>query len=230
MKNLIAISAASLSAASALGGTVSLSTDSTTWTNGASYYSSQGTTLITDTLQYAVQTNSNLVTYGSSGNGYAYWANWTASASNNDTNVTPALTLGGTYLSDQTMTASPGGSSITISFTNSTGNAQTGIMGAGIAYSWTGNVSVSNITVTFDNGQSSSLGGNQSSATGTGFVGVWNQNPFAATWYKVASISLTTTGVGTLTIDTIYVGLVPAPGAVALVGVAGLVGSRRRRA
>jgi MYXO-CTERM domain-containing protein len=34
----------------------------------------------------------------------------------------------------------------------------------------------------------------------------------------------------TITITDIYYGLVPAPGAVALVGVAGLVGSRRRRA
>jgi hypothetical protein len=228
MKNLIAISAASLSAASALGGTVSLSTDSTTWTNGASYYSSVGTTLITDTLQYAVQTNSNLVTYAAPGNGYHSWANWTASTTNGS-----ALTLSGGYLNpNQLMTATPGGSNIVIAFDPATqpANPQQGIMGAGILYAFTGAVSIDNITVTFDNGQSSSLGGATGATSGSGFVGVWNQNPFGSNWYKVASITLSTSGAGTLTIDTIYVGLVPAPGAVALVGVAGLVGSRRRRA
>jgi hypothetical protein len=223
MKNLIAISAAALTAASA-SASVNLTTSTASWTNAATYYAS--TTLITDTLEYAVQTSANLVTSTANGNGYHSWANWTASSGTGS-----SLTLSAAGTSGAFMTANDNQSSIVITFTNNTGNAQTGVMGAGVNFSFlaSGNPVLGDITVSFANGLSSSL---TQVNLSSGFVGVWNENPISGTWYKIASITISVTGAnpGVLDVSSVYVGLVPAPGAVALVGVAGLVGSRRRRA
>jgi len=224
MKNLIAISAAALSTAAA-SASVDLSTDVGSWTGDATYYAT--TTLINDTLQYAVQTSANLVTSHGNGNGYHSWANWTATSPSPGTQ----LTLSAPGTTGAFMTANDNQSSITITFTTNTGNAQTGVMGAGVAFSFdsSGIPATGDITVTFANGLSSSLSQVNLSS---GFVGVWNANPIGGVWYKIASITISVTGSnpGVLSVGNVNVGLVPAPGAIALVGVAGLVGSRRRRA
>jgi hypothetical protein len=224
MKNLIAISAAALSTAAA-SASVNLTTSTASWTSAATYYAT--TTLITDTLQYATQTSGNLVTSTSSGNGYHSWADWTATSPAPGTQLT--LSAAGT--SGAFMTANDNQSSIKITFTNNTGNAQTGVMGAGVAFSFdsSGVPATGDITVSFANGLSSSL---TQVNLSSGFVGVWNENPISGNWYKIASITISVSGSnpGVLSVGSVYVGLVPAPGAVALVGVAGLVGSRRRRA
>lgn len=222
MKTLIAISAAALTAASA-NATVQLYTNASIWAGAANTLYPSNYTIISDTLTYATQTSPNLVTSTSSGNGYHTWANWTAAASSGN------LTLLSPGSSAADMVAVTNNASITITFTNSTGNVQTGIMGAGIFFSYTASGSPTNgdITVTFANGLTSTITQNLSG----GFVGVWNQNPDGANWNKISSITLSVAnGSGNLAISGVEVGLVPAPGAVALVGVAGLVGSRRRRA
>jgi MYXO-CTERM domain-containing protein len=72
-------------------------------------------------------------------------------------------------------------------------------------------------------------------ADGSGFVGVVNSasqfQGFYSTGAAITSISVQVMGTGNLypTADSLSVAVVPAPGAVALLAVAGLAGARRRR-
>ena len=58
----------------------------------------------------------------------------------------------------------------------------------------------------------------------SGFIGAWNNSSRA-----LQSVTFALQQGATLTITGITYGMVPAPGAVALLGLAGMVGSRRRR-
>ncbi|MBU3684700.1 MAG: hypothetical protein FGM39_11950 [Phycisphaerales bacterium] len=59
-----------------------------------------------------------------------------------------------------------------------------------------------------------------------GFVGFWIDNTNLTTW--ITSLWVGSAAAPRVAVDTLYLG-VPAPGALALLGAAGLVGSRRRR-
>jgi hypothetical protein len=61
-----------------------------------------------------------------------------------------------------------------------------------------------------------------------GFVGFWIDNTNLTTWITNLWVGSTSAG-PVVAVDTLYLG-VPAPGALALLGAAGLTGSRRRRA
>jgi hypothetical protein len=229
MKNLIAISAAALTTAAA-SANVAVYTSSTAagWTNDT-YYASR--VIMNDNLAYANQPTAGGTVFSTyNGSGFYEWGNWSASAGGAGT---MALSGAG-YGTSQTMTANPGGTSITVTFTTPAPVAYPthGIMGAGVQFTYSGTVGAPwQITIAFANGSSTTQ---QFDAVSGGFVGVWNQNPVtiggSTTWYKINSITVSTSGTGNLAVTNVYAGYVPAPGAVALVGVAGLIGSRRRRA
>jgi hypothetical protein len=222
MKNLIAISAAALTAATASAGytnIVSLADWTTQGSNtGTQFPAGPGyavQSIYTDTLHNAsysggtVSGGHGLGVFTLSGN-----ANTTvgASGSLDNTNIF-GTNAGGTPFS-MTFTFSAGGGPSPANF----------LGGVGFAYTISPGQSMS-VTVNYAGGNAST-GNFPASGSGSLFVGVWTSGGTAVQSVVFSAGQPNTT----ITITDIYYGLVPAPGAVALVGVAGLVGSRRRRA
>jgi len=222
MKNLIAISAVALTAPTALAGVVATNVFSGVgpplgWVDG---FSAQyaGADYYTDTFHNATMSGANIV----GGHG---WGAWTMES----VNVTSTLSLTGS--GDGTSIVSTANSPANdnyISFTFATsGGPAGGLYGIGILFTAT-SIAVDGpapfVSANFGSGNSNTWN-TFTVAPGINFIGFYSDNSAA-----VQTLSLGF-GNGTLiTILELEYGLVPAPGAIALVGVAGLVGSRRRRA
>jgi hypothetical protein len=193
-----------------------------------------GSTQLIDTLAGATESG------GTVSSSYVHsWSNFNATSWGSYTPGLPGVfsnqgtmaLVGSIHLPGNYMQAGPNGNTMRIEFPNYAGGSlpNTGIYGLGVAYRFVDgtNTAVSGfMTVYFSNGSNISIG--QNTLTGTGFAGIW-QADFASGQISAIVLSPSTSN-GQVIVDTIYVGIVPAPGAVALVGVAGLIGSRRRRA
>lgn len=207
-----------------------------------------GAALTASTASAALQTTGTLASWlsGASGNGIASsWIlpsnapngnyDWTGNVSSSssisatigdDGFYYAGITVSGSGLSavgGNVLQISGSGGPVTVTFTF---NAN--VVGAGFLVS---SASPPTSVTVFNNG----LVGTSSAiaidpalnggGTGVGFFGVWAQSG-ADTF---TSISVTLNSGQTIALSGAYLQLVPAPGAVALLGVAGMVGSRRRR-
>ena len=216
MKNLIAISAAALTAASASAG-VTATNNNGTWTTAFQ--------TIYPSADFYVDTLSNATVSGATVVGGHGWGAYTVTS----TNTTSVLTISGSG-SAKSIVATPDPISndnyINFNFANSSGFAG-GMYAIGIYFTVT---SIANdppaplATAVFGN----NTGATWNSfvvAPGVNFIGFYsNSND------RVIDVTLMFGNGAVITVTDLEYGLVPAPGAVALVGVAGLVGSRRRRA
>lgn len=212
--------------ANRLDASVTFYLDVATWFNGASYYAAMApdTLLVVDTLEFAAQTGPTAVTSGANGNGIHSWADWTATTTSG---ASLALTASGNP--GASITASPGGSDIKITFDPATQptSPMEGVMGAGLALTYDGPAhGMDSIIVSFQNGLSSTIA---LPAQQSLFVGIWNENPMAGNWLKIESMTVSTTGSGALSVDSIYVGLVPSPGAIGVMLAAAIGHIQRRR-
>jgi hypothetical protein len=118
------------------------------------------------------------------------------------------------------------GDDVNFSFNYGTGMiipANRGIYGMFIEFTTVPTSGVS-LTITWDNGGTYSF-----SAPTSGTISIWKTDGTNITSVSFAP-NANTSGSQSIVIEEISFAFVPAPGAVALVGVAGLVGSRRRRA
>jgi hypothetical protein len=222
MKNLIAISAAALTAATAQAGFVNTG-DLTSWTNQGSNvatdfpagpgYSVQS--VYTDTLHNATYSAGQV----SGGHGLGVYT----LAGSATTNVFATGSLDNTNIGGSNTTGTP--FSMTFTFSGS-GSAPANFMG-GVAFDFTVTPGqLISVTATYTGGNATTGTYNAAGAPTALFVGFWSSGG-----QGIDSVTFTAGGANTtFEITNIYYGLVPAPGAIALVGVAGLVGSRRRRA
>ena len=211
MKNVILISTLGASVASSAFGAIAFNTvSSANWqTQGNGIYTSPAPTYYTDTLHNIAQSGANVT----GGHG---WGVFTATPNANSAAVADTIAPNMIVV---TGSSSPTG--VTFAFSQSTGAApNTGLFG--VAFNF--NVTTSFVlTVTAVNG-----GSNSTTFTASAtplFVGIWESN-----FDAIQSVTFSLAGIGTMEFTSIEYGLVPAPGALALVGAAGLVGSRRRRA
>jgi hypothetical protein len=154
----------------------------------------------------------------SGGNG---WSSWTATSSSGV--MVNAATGSGIY-------STPAGSSIILDFTGPVGPDNSGLRGIGGGFQFfnsLGEFVPGKIWVRLSNGTSIIKNFNNESA----FAGFWLTDP------TLTITGLTIEPVGTAAvanfvgIDTLYLGFagVPAPGAISLLGAAGLIATRRRR-
>ena len=154
----------------------------------------------------------------SGGNG---WSSWTATSSASDGEI--VSTGNGIY-------STPAGSSIILDFTGPVGPDNGGLRGIGGGFQFfnsAGEFVPGKIWVKLSDGTSIIKNFNNESA----FAGFWLTDP------TLTITGLTIEPVGTAAvanfvgIDTLYLGFagVPAPGAIALLGAAGLIATRRRR-
>jgi hypothetical protein len=223
MKNLIAISAVALTAATANAAIVSTD-NSGTWTNGFQTTYNSGTFYV-DTMANATVSGGNVV----GGHG---WGAYTLTA----VTTTSVFTLSGTG-AGTSVVATPNPTSndnfINFNFANSAGlAANTGLVGIGVYFTVT-NIGVDapapNVTAYFSGGGTGSITTGFVVSPGVNFIGFYGTN-----FEVIQNLQLSFGNAGgtgaVITITDLEYGLVPAPGSVALVGVAGLVGSRRRRA
>jgi hypothetical protein len=211
MKNLIAISAVALTTGAAHAGVVA-TTAFTTWQTGfQTTYTNE--TFYTDTLNNAVSTGSQVT----GGHG---WGVYTATS----VSTTSTFSLSGSG-SGTSIVATPtpstndnvvnfnfadSGSMYAIAFTFSTSNANVQALQPRVtAYFVTESGFLNSFVVT----------------PSFNFVGFYSTSS-----EKITNVEFSFDSGAVLTFTDIELGLVPAPGAVALVGVAGLIGSRRRRA
>ena len=229
MKNLIAISAAALTAASASaalsGYTNSVSYNS--WTTQGSAGGGAlppgpgytGLSFYTDTLHNATYSGITGTVTGGHGLGVYSLAPMTG---NTVTSVFAAGTLDNTNIGGLTTgTNSPTEMTFTFSASSGAGNF---LAGVGFAFSINPGQSIA-VTMNFQGG-GATTGFYTPTSSSNAFVGFWTSGSNAVT-----SVTFQAASAGSVfTVTDIYYGLVPAPGAVALVGLAGLVGSRRRRA
>ena len=217
MKNLIAISAVALTAASANAAVVATD-DNAVWTTGfAALYTNE--TFYVDTLNNATMS-------GSSVTGGHGWGQYTVTS----TNVTSALSITGTGAGTNivsTPLAVGNDNYINFNFANSSGPAG-GLYGIGIYFTIDINPSdppAPLVTATFAGSGNSNTWDTFVVDPGVNFIGFYSSNSA-----RIVNLSLQFGSDVVITVQALELGLVPAPGAVALLGAAGLVGSRRRRA
>jgi hypothetical protein len=228
MKNLIAISAAALTAASANAG-YSNQDNYTSWLAQGSnsptavFNAGPGYSPVvgyTDTLHNATYSGGTVT----GGHGVGVWS----LAGVTNATVGASGTADNTNVFGSNTTGTP--MSFTFTFTSPTGLNGAFLGGVGFQFTLTPNQAIS-ITATFAGGGTTVVNtwtptpGSAGNPAGTIFVGFWGSSNNAVTSVTFAANSQNTN----MTFSDIYYGLVPAPGAIALVGVAGLVGSRRRR-
>jgi hypothetical protein len=223
MKNLIAISAAALTAASASAGYVN-TVDLASWTSqgantGTQFPAGPGysvQSIYTDTLHNATYSAGTV----SGGHGLGVYS----LTGNANTNVFASGSLDNTNIGGSNTTGTPFG--MTFTFSASGGPSPANFMGGvGFAFTVTPGQTIT-VTANYTGGSATTGTYTAASAPTALFVGFWSNGGVG-----INSVSFTAGNANsTFTISDIYYGLVPAPGAVALVGVAGLVGSRRRRA
>ncbi len=214
MKNLIAVSALTSALASSAYGAIAFNTVSNaSWkTQGSGFYTSPTPTYYVDTLHNIAQSGSNVT----GGHG---WGAFTASPGNGSTalvadTIAPMMII-------STGSGTTNNNVVTFTFSSSAGSApNTGLFGLFFSFNTSG---VSAMTVTAVNGGTNSTSFNP--GANPAFIGIWESN-----FDAIQSVSFDLAPGSTLEITQIEYGLVPTPGALALVGVAGLVGSRRRRA
>lgn len=227
MKNLIAISAAALTAATASAGFVN-TTGLASWTNqgtnsGTQFPAGPGysvQSIYTDTLHNASYSAGQVT--GGHGLGVYTLAPSTNPAGAN-TSVFASGTLDNTNIGGSNTTGTP--MSFTFSFSASGGPSPANFMGGvGFNFTVTPGQSVT-VTATYSGGSATTGTYTAAAAPTALFVGFWSNGGVGIQSVTFSAGDTNTT----FTISDIYYGLVPAPGAIALVGVAGLVGSRRRR-
>ncbi len=219
---LIAISAVALTTAAANASIVKTN-DNTTWTNGL-MTTYAGETFYVDTLHNAVVNGG-----GSSVTGGHGWGAYTLTS----TTTTSTFSLTGSGAGTSIVaTPSPSSNDNYINFNfASTGNATAGLYGIGIYFEVTNiaaDAPAPNVTAFFSS-DSNAWTTPFTVSPGANFIGFYSTNN---QWLQNLSLAFGNVG-GTgaiITVTALELGLVPAPGAIALVGVAGLVGSRRRRA
>jgi hypothetical protein len=168
-------------------------------------------TFNTDDLNNAVNATATTVT-----GGYG-WGSYLA----NGTGTVQAQNVGGAR---EIFTNAGGSVLFTFNYgTNMVIPANEGIYGMFVTFTTVPTTGVS-LTVEWDNGGTYSF-----AAPTSGTIAIWK-----STGTNITSVSFApnanTSGSQSIVIESISFAFVPAPGAVALVGVAGLVGSRRRRA
>jgi hypothetical protein len=153
------------------------------------------------------------------------WSSWTATSS--------ASATGGTMMSTGTgIYSTPAGSSVILDFTGSVGADFSGLRGIGGGFQFfdaNGGFVPGKIWLKLSDGTSIFRNFN----TETAFAGFWLTDPtltITGLTIEPAGTAAATSFVG---IDTLYLGYagasVPAPGAITLLGAAGIVATRRRR-
>jgi hypothetical protein len=224
MKNLIAISAVALTAASANAAIVA-ETNQANWTNGFQ------TTYVNSTFYVDTLGNATVGGGGASVTGGHGWGVYTLTAVATTSTFSLTGTGSGTSIV-ATPTPPTNENIINFAFANNTwGAPNTGLMAIGIYFTVTNILadgSAPNVTATFSVG-SGAVSGTANFTTGNNFVGFYSTANELVSQVQLQFGNTGGTG-AIITITDIELGLVPAPGAIALVGVAGLVGSRRRRA
>jgi hypothetical protein len=216
MKNLIAISAAAMTAASA-SAAVFVTNNNATWLTAvqAQY----------PTSDFYVDTLSNATVSGATVVGGHGWGAYTVTS----TNTTSVLSVSGSGAARSivaTPTPNTNSNTINFSFDDSSG-ALGGVYSMGIFFtvSSAANEPPAPLVVATFNGNGQVYNGSFNTAPGVNFIGFWSDSS-----EEVLDITLIFGTGSIITVTDLEFNLVPAPGAVALVGVAGLVGSRRRRA
>lgn len=168
-------------------------------------------TFNTDDLNNSVNATASTVT-----GGYG-WGSYLA----NGTGTVQAQNVGGAR---EIFTSAGGSVLFTFNYgTNMVIPANQGIYGMFIDFTTVPTSGV-NLTVEWDNGGTYSF-----SAPTSGTIAIWKTDGTNITSVSFAP-NANTAGSQSIVIESISFAFVPAPGAVALIGVAGLVGSRRRRA
>ena len=149
--------------------------------------------------------------------GGAGWASWTATAS------TGSLDSSGTSIS-----ASNAGASLDFTFAEPTSMPLGGVRGIGGGFGFVdalGNFVAGKIWLKLSTGDSIV----RTISSPEAFIGFWVADPNQ----MITSIRVQPLGSAAanfrVSADTMYMGTVPAPGAIALLGAVGLVGARRRR-
>lgn len=144
------------------------------------------------------------------GSGFAYQAS------------TPAMAFlifdiaGNNYLTNSGTPTFFWSSPITITFT---GAPVTAVGGSFFLTTASGNIANGNLSIAFSNGATASLS-NQSNTT---FFGYTSATPITSLTISPPATNLF------VSIDNLYVGAIPAPGAVALLALGGVLSTRRRR-
>jgi hypothetical protein len=174
-------------------------------------YTAGATDYYNDTLH-------NISQSGSSVTGGHGWGVFTAS-SINSTVVTADTVAPNMIVANN----GSGQTQLTFTFTNSTGSAG-GLYGIGFFFNVSSTASNWNVVATFG---STSAGTNQTFAATGNWVGFYTDAP--STLLTVTFTNSTGGANNTVEVTGLAYALVPTPGAAALLGVAGLVGSRRRR-
>ena len=217
MKNLIAISAVALTAASASAAVVATDNNATWVTGFQNLYTSGG--FWVDTLGNATVSGATVV----GGHG---WGEYVVTS----TNTTSALTVTGAGAA-RSIVATPdpitNDNYINFNFTGASGQAG-GMYGIGIYFTVSAAASdppAPLVLATFDGSGNTNSWNTFVVAPGVNFIGFYSDNA-----EEIVDLTLMFGNGTIITVTDLEYGLVPAPGAIALVGVAGLVGSRRRRA
>lgn len=170
------------------------------------------------TAQFYTENFNGLARFGASSiSGGTGWASWTATASNGS--------LGATGTS---IYAANAGASLDFTFTEPFDMPLGGVRGIGGGFGFRdsfGNFVAGKIWLKLSTGDSII----KTITSEQAFVGFWVADPNQV----ITSIRVQPLGAGAanfmVNADTMYMGTVPAPGAIALLGAVGLVGSRRRR-
>lgn len=167
----------------------------------------------------------NVPIVGGVASGGTDWSSWTATSSVSSPGGGMESTNTGIY-------STPAGSSIILNFTDSAGEDGSGLRGIGGGFQFFDSEGVfvpGKIWLKLSNGTSIFRNFN----TETAFAGFWLTDPTLTITGLTIEPAGTAAAANFVGIDTLYLGFAgapaPAPGAIALLGAAGLIAMRRRR-
>jgi hypothetical protein len=161
----------------------------------------------------------NIAQSGSSVTGGHGWGAFTANSLNSTSVVADTIAPNMIVANNGS-----GQTQLTFNFSNSTGGLG-GMYGVGFFFNVSSTTAVWNIVATFG---STSAGVNTTFALANNWIGFYTDSPAGALTVTFTS-SLASGSNNTIEVYEAVYAVVPAPGAAALLGIAGMVGARRRR-
>lgn len=180
------------------------------WEAAAEIVGPSMVTVVDDLTGFAPGVSTASLSGGSS------WTSWTVFAE------------GGVDAGKSFITSTVAGQSLVFDFTGST-SAKNGLHGIGGNFGFrdeSGNFQPGTILLTLSSGESIY----QTFSSKTDFAGIWLTNPAVTiTGMSLQPMSGSNLTAYTVSVDNLYFGGVPAPGALALLGVAGICTAKRRR-